>query len=138
MFEDFHKHAHKYIGVPFRHQGRTDRGMDCVGLVVRCAMDCGYDKYKPFAYGRWPRLSVLQGVLKEHFGDPVDRYPQINDVVLMRLWRGAKPSHVGIITTHPNGLGIIHAYGAIRKVKHQPFTDEMMQRVAGVYQWPDM
>jgi len=135
--QDFHIHAHKYIGVRFRHRGRTERGLDCVGLVIRCAMDCGYMRYEEFAYGHEPRDSVLQGVLEEHFGEPVTRAPRINDVILMRLRRGGEPSHVGIITTHPNGLGIIHTHSILSRVTYQRFTPKIQRVIAGVYQWPE-
>jgi len=134
---EFHKQAMKYVGVPFKHRGRTQRGMDCVGLLICSAIDCGYDKYQEFAYGREPRNSELEAVLEKHFGKPQDRTPQVNDVVLMRLRYGSEPSHVGIITDHPSGLGIIHAYGEIGKVTYQRFTDEMARRVTGVYQWQE-
>ena len=133
--KNFHKEAHKYIGVPFRHRGRTMRGLDCVGLLILTAIDCGYDKYKEFAYGREPRNSILERVLHEHFGEPVDRDPQINDVVLMRLRKGNEPTHVGIITTHPHGLGIIHAHGAVERVVYQRLTDYMATGIVGVYSW---
>ena len=132
---NFHKEAHKYIGVPCRHRGRTERGLDCVGLLILVAKDCGYDEYQEFPYGREPRNSILEGVLHEHFGEPVDRPPQINDVVLMRLRPSAEPSHVGIITTHPHGLGIIHAYGDIERVVYQRFTNKMASTVEGVFSW---
>lgn len=135
--DNFHLEAHKYLGVPFRHRGRTTRGMDCVGLLIRTAMDCGYDKYEEFPYGREPRNSVLEGVLEYHFGPPIDREPQINDVVLLRLRSMLEPSHVGIITNHPNGLGIIHAYGEIGKVALHRYTKDMAKRLVGVYVWPE-
>ena len=135
--KDFHTAAHKYIGVPFKHHGRTMRGLDCVGLLILAARDCGYDRYQDFTYGREPRDSVLQGILQDHFGPPVDRDPQINDVVLLRLSAKYEPSHVGIITFHPYGLGIIHAYGAIERVAYQLFTAKLAAKIAGVYQWPE-
>lgn len=133
---DFHEHAHKYIDVPFKHHGRSTRGMDCVGLIILTARDGGYDSYIEFAYGREPRNSKLQAVLKEHLGPPLHRPPQINDVVLMRLRRAKRPSHVGIITHHPSGLGIIHCYGEIRKVVYQLFSDTIAGQVMGVYACP--
>ena len=135
--KDFHKEAHKYIGVPFRHRGRTTRGLDCVGLLILCAIDCGYDKYKEFAYGREPRNSILEGVLSDHLGEPINRAPKINAVVLMRLRKGGEPSHVGIITTHPHGLGIIHAHGAVERVVYQRLTEYMATGIAGVYSWQE-
>ena len=131
--DGFHLEAHKYIGTPFLHRGRTTRGMDCVGLVIRAARDCGYEKYKEFAYGREPRNSVLESVLNEHFGKPVDGEPKINDVVLMNL--NDNPAHVGIITHHPCGMGIIHAYTEVRRVVYHGLTDKIKSQIVGVYRW---
>ncbi len=33
--------ARKYLGTPFRHQGRTIYGMDCLGLVLTSLKDSG-------------------------------------------------------------------------------------------------
>lgn len=33
--------ARKYLGVRFRHRGRSSTGLDCVGLVMRSWYDCG-------------------------------------------------------------------------------------------------
>lgn len=128
--------AEKYIGVPFRHQGRTMAGLDCVGLVILAARDVGYNDYVEFAYGREPRQDRLQKTLREHIGEPLDRPPRVNDIVLLRLPHSRAPSHVGIICEHPHGLGIIHAYGEIGMVKKQRFSQSMADRVAGVYEWP--
>ena len=133
---NFHLEAHKYIGVPFRHRGRTDKGLDCVGLVILAAKDCGYDKYEEFAYGSEPPSGVLCAVLAEHFGEPVDGEPQVNDVVLLRLHKGRNPTHVGIITTHPNGLGIIHTHSRTHRVVYQRITPKMKRLLASVYRWP--
>ena len=140
MMQDFHLHAHKYIGVKFHHRGRTVNRMDCVGLVIRCAKDCGYDKYEEFAYGGQPRNNILQGVLEEHFGTAKDRPPKINDVLLLRLRPEAEPTHVAIVTHYPHEteLGIIHTHSMLRRVTYQRLTDKFRSAIAGVYQWPDM
>ena len=135
--KNFHIEAHKYIGVPFKHQGRTDRGLDCVGLVILAARDCGYDRYKEFAYGKEPDSKILLNVLREHFGQPVDRPPKVNDVLLARLHTSGMATHVGIVTTHPHGLGVIHAYGTIERVTYQLLTPKMINKIVGVYQWPE-
>ena len=133
---NFHKEAHSYIGVPFIHRGRTRRGLDCVGLVILAAKDCGYKRYREFAYGREPRSTVLESVLNEHFGEPIDDKPAVNDVVLMQLKPNAAPSHIGIITTHPDGLGIIHAYGSVNRVVYHRLTEKVRSKITGVYRWP--
>lgn len=46
----------RYIGVRFRHQGRSRLGLDCVGLVVVAAHDAGIqtDAIKVSGYARIP------------------------------------------------------------------------------------
>ncbi len=137
--KDFHLEAHKYINVPFRHRGRTDRGLDCVGLLILAAKDCGYDRYKEFVYGREPDSVVLEAILATHFDGPIDGPPEINDVVLLRLTPEVAPTHVGIITDYPdiNNLGIIHAYGKVQKVVYHRYTQKIADHVVGIYRWPE-
>ena len=33
--------AIEYVGVPFRHKGRSRAGLDCAGLVFVACRDCG-------------------------------------------------------------------------------------------------
>ncbi len=137
MIENFHLKAHKYIGVRFRHRGRTERGLDCIGLLVLTAKDCGYDIYKEIPYGREPKNAMMEAQFFEYLGNPVDKKPEVNDIVLMKLRPEAQPSHVGVITHHPHGLGIIHAYGEAGRVVHQRFSNKIANKVVGVYEWPE-
>lgn len=127
--------ALKYVGVKFRHLGRTEKGVDCVGLLILAARDCGYIAGATSVYGREPRNGLLQGELKEHLGKPVDRAPRPNDVVAMSLRTDGQISHVGIITKHPYGLGIVHAYGEIGRVVHHRLDDKIISKIAEVFEW---
>lgn len=100
--------ARSYLGVPWRHQGRTRRGIDCLGLV---ALSIG--AVRPVVdrqgYGRTPYNAQLRASLVEHFGEPVSKDAmRPADVVTIR-WTGEE-HHVGIIGDHPDGLSLIHAY----------------------------
>lgn len=44
--------ARGFLGVPWVHQGRTERGMDCVGLVVLAMRRCGVNAPLDATYGR--------------------------------------------------------------------------------------
>ena len=134
--KDFHTFAHQYIGLQFRHHGRTRDGVDCVGLIIICAQDCGYTGYTPneeFEYSKQPRTGQLRAVIERHLGKPINEPPQVNDVVLMTI--NNAEVHCGIITTHPHGIGIIHAYGSVKKVVYHRWTDEMEMNLADVYRW---
>ena len=128
--------ALRYVGTKFLHRGRTTRGIDCVGLVILAVRDCGFVKELNYVYGREPRAGMLQAILTEHLGKPLNRAVEINDIVVMAL-SGGQPSHVGIITKHPSGLGIVHAYGEVGRVVHQRLDDRRRKQITGVYTWQE-
>jgi cell wall-associated NlpC family hydrolase len=46
--------ARGWIGVPWRHQGRSRAGVDCVGLIVVVCRELGLSDYDSTVYGRDP------------------------------------------------------------------------------------
>lgn len=132
-----HEAALNYLGVKFRHQGRTRWGLDCVGLVALAALDADPDfTFTDLrAYGREPwKDNNLKKHLELHLGQPVDRGPEPDDVVLFYMGE-SQPSHVGIITPHPEGLGIVHSYANIGRVTHHRLDGSWRNRIAQVYSW---
>lgn len=118
--------ARSYIGVKWRHRGRTRLGIDCIGLVVKAVAAGGIDMRDRRDYGREPWKDGLRRELQEHFGDPVtDMQP--GDVVLMRWDQDPEPAHVGVIGDYPHGgLSLIHSYSLISVTEHR--IDEVWQR----------
>lgn len=105
--------ARSFLGCPWKHQGRTRRGIDCLGLVA-----LAYDSVRPVVdrqgYGRTPYNGALEASLREHFGPPVASAPvALADLkpadLLLMSWT-SEPHHVAIVTPHPYGVGIIHSY----------------------------
>lgn len=58
--ERFIKVARSYLGVPWVHQGRSRTGLDCVGLIVISARNCGLDVPMLANYGRTPDYRQLK------------------------------------------------------------------------------
>lgn len=106
--------AKRYLGVPWRHQGRSMRGVDCVGLVYCVARDLGilpHDLEVP------PYRRVPDGTFLSYFNAHMVRVPlmdmQPGSVIIMSY--RDQPYHAGILLT-VNPSSLIHAYARFRKV----------------------
>jgi cell wall-associated NlpC family hydrolase len=125
--------ARSYLGVRFRHQGRSERGVDCAGLIVVCLLATGRVPADVEAYGREPLNQGLRGMCVENFGEPIPKGGmQPGDVALMRF-RG-EPSHVGLVTDYPyDGLALIHAFAQVKKVVEHRLDSEWLGNIVEVF-----
>lgn len=121
--------ARGYLGVPFRHQGRSRTGVDCAGLVICVACDLGLPIRDYRAYGRLPRGDTLLRVLREqcteYRGDPLP-----GSIALMRFERD--PQHLAIIA----GPTIIHSLSTSRKVVEHRLDTLWQSRIVGLFALP--
>ena len=128
-----HEAARRYLGVPFRHQGRSEKALDCVGLVYLAVRDCGWSDllaHDIAGYGRNPYGGLLEGGLVAAFGAPASDM-QPGDVVAMRYPRLVR--HVGILGDHPDGLSLIHTDNRIGRVVEHHIDARWLRRIAHVY-----
>lgn len=128
-----HAEARKLLGVRWRHKGRTERGLDCLGLlwlpmsrVVRSLRGIALPRPAD-DYGRTPYNRRLRAELTHWLGDPVPLDQA--DVVSMR-WTGEE-HHVGLVVPHHfHRRGLIHAdntaAGGRRVVEHG--MDDLWER----------
>lgn len=109
--------ARSYIGTKWRHRGRTQRGMDCVGLVVLSCQSAGIEIEDYVGYGREPWNDRLRQELKQQFGNPTDDW-QPGDIALFEI-EHQRPRHIGILGNYKyGGLSLIHAhsiYGVVEQ-----------------------
>ncbi len=130
--------ARSYIGTPWRHQGRTRAGLDCVGLLYLVWCDLGLDPsvdgtgYGHVSDGRWLRETVNRLLVR-------GPSPRPGGVVLMAQG-GMHPLHVGIISVlHDGGVGaIVHAHALARKVVEQDFVPALGLRPVAYYRYPEI
>jgi cell wall-associated NlpC family hydrolase len=107
--------ARSLVGTPFRHQGRTRRGCDCIGLVVLSFALIGLAGRDRTDYGKQPAKRKLAQALEDNFGPPHGEPLEPGDIVAME-W-GAEEAHVALVSDHPDwGLGLIHSYASAGKV----------------------
>lgn len=94
--------ARSLIGVPFRHQGRNEHGLDCIGLVVLACERAGCAApdipgiTRAPTYGRHinPRAEEL---LEQHLAGRLDA-PRPGCLVVFRYPRERAPRHHGLMT----------------------------------------
>lgn len=134
--------ARAYLGVPFVHQGRTPRGLDCIGLVTLALQDAGLTQYALHAenrvdYGRDPNAGLLEQRLEVIFGAPVARGPvdlaelQPGDVVAIRF---AGPiRHVALIGAGPGYPTLIHTDSSLGRVTEHRIDPKWQRRIALVF-----
>lgn len=136
--------ARQYLGVPFKHRGRSDRGMDCAGLVWCAYRDLGVIKPDLKRYGREPFRDGLMRALVEAFGEPVWQGAmgqvvprallQVGDVALIRF--EVHPHHIVLIgDDRHHGLSFLHADGAptARRVLEHGLTDKDLRTICAVF-----
>ena len=88
--------ARAYLGVPWRHQGRSRLGLDCAGLIVLTARDLGLSDHDRTGYGRHAQGLGFVDAFREAM-DPVPLSSmRPGDVLLFA--DEAYPCHCGILS----------------------------------------
>ena len=133
---DFVEAARHYLDVKFRHQGRTEQGLDCIGFLFVAARDCGMlegatgnSEFDFTAYKRRPDSDLLRTKLREYLVAVPKNQARAGDIV---FFSDDEWVHVGILTPR-FGMGLIHAYVLARKVVEHPYNDEWRARTAQVF-----
>lgn len=133
--------ARKYIGVPFRHRGRSGKNLDCAGLVLLSARDIGVVLPDIKHYGREPFRDGLLEATRAAFGREFASGPLPihlllpGDVLLLKF--DIHPHHVGLVGDHPlGGLSLIHANADVTqngKVVEQRLDAMWLSRITHVF-----
>lgn len=125
--------ARAYLGVRFRHQGRSKSGLDCAGLVICVAHDLGISDVDFTAYGHDPDGRTLHTLLAKHMDELPPGDMHVGDVVFMAFQ--AYPQHLGILADGGRPFSLIHAFAPARKVIEHRLDDEWMGRIRNVYSY---
>lgn len=136
--------ARQYLGVKFRHRGRSRVGLDCGGLIVLSYRDCGVQIHDTTLYGPEPfkdglvkhvALALDDAVLVAPVGEADLRD---GDVIVMRFRK--EPHHLGIIAAvdyaGTPALNVIHADGESGRVLEHRLTPDMVARITHVHRRP--
>jgi cell wall-associated NlpC family hydrolase len=114
--------ARAWLGVPWRHQGRSRSGIDCVGLVVRVAQALLLSDYDSAGYGR---RAQGQGFV-EHFRSNMDgvAIPEAGPGDVLVFADRAYPCHCGFLTQRLGQPHLLHAHALRRQVIEEPYAGE--------------
>lgn len=125
-----------YLNVPWRHQGRSRRGVDCVGFLLLSLKSIGVDMLEIKGYSRHPDGVELKKVMDRQPNmrmlQPSDKM-KVGDIVLFRIRR--EPQHVALIVpSSTSDFGMIHSYnGGERKVIEHDFVDYWKHKIVSTY-----
>ena len=127
--------ARKYIGTPFKHRGRSARGLDCAGLIVRCYEDLGSPIPDLSLYGRTP----FRDGLMEHVRSVADEEVAVSqmqpgDVAVIAFAKD--PHHLAIVADDVfGGLSLIHADGTVTvsRVVESRLTEDKKKQIVAVF-----
>lgn len=132
--------ARGYIGTPYKHQGRVKgHGVDCVGLLVCVAIECGvFQKgWDVTGYSRIPDGRTLMRHLSENFERVEQGSMKPGDFVCVSF--DLYPQHVGIIGDYRHGgLSIIHAHNRSGKVIETRLLFNNAMRFVAAFKFPEM
>lgn len=125
--------ARSFIGTPFKHVGRKEHGVDCLGLLVLSMRAIGHEMADKTAYSRSPSGEQIREAATAHFGPPIpfaDAQP--GDVVLMQWHR--RPQHVAILGDYPfGGLSVIHSDIEFGGVTEHRLSGPWLRRIVEVH-----
>jgi cell wall-associated NlpC family hydrolase len=129
--------ARTWLGVRYRHRGRSRVGVDCAGLPWVAYRDCGIELPDYRLYGRTPHDDGLVTHMVAALGEPLAAGWQLQDgdVIVSRFVND--PHHVGIIAEANYGgtlaLNVIHADGQAGRVLEQRLTPDAIVRITHVF-----
>lgn len=123
--------ARKTLGMPFRHQGRGAKGIDCVGVAAHVCDQLGIPYIDRSGYARRPSGGLLESAIDhqpELVRVPVSEIAE-GDILVMRF--SGDPQHVAIYA----GGTIIHALEKSGKVVEHDLTEWWRSRVVLAYRF---
>lgn len=122
--------ARNYIGTPFRHQGRTKWGLDCVGLIIKVAHDLNITDFDYTNYTEIPDSKEMRYYLNKYMFRIPTNMQQAGDIFYMSFTK--TPQHLAIYTSTNT---IIHSASVFKGVIEQSFSKYWKSKTKEIYRF---
>ncbi len=116
-----------WLGVPFRHQGRSRLGVDCGGYLECIAIDAGLNITRSKTYSRSPDPQLIEEALLANCIKVPISDMQPGDILWFSF--AGEPRHVGLATD----IGVLHAWAKPGKVVEHRLDEVWLKRLKAVY-----
>jgi cell wall-associated NlpC family hydrolase len=124
--------ARSYLGTPFKHQGRSKNGMDCIGIIIVPLNDIGFFNYENKNYRKYGLGGEIIEVLSKHCYEVKKPFKyQAGDIL---LFSKGSSQHLAIYTDKDT---IIHAHNFVGKVVEHSLTKDWEQNISKVFRYKE-
>lgn len=113
MAKDFEERARALVGAPFRLQGRSDQGFDCIGVAI-AVFDVSADQVRRDYRMRGNHAIEMRETLERYFRRVPATQLRPGDLMLLRV--SDDQLHIAIRTAR----GFVHADAGLRSVVETP------------------
>jgi cell wall-associated NlpC family hydrolase len=113
--------------VPWRHQGRSLKGADCVGIFTLIGRAVGFEIVLPTGYSHVPDPKILEEGLKQY----ADKLPLMaglpGDFVIIKY--NGKGTHLALLTDQ----GLLHSSAFERTVVEHSIDEEWQRGIVSTW-----
>jgi cell wall-associated NlpC family hydrolase len=125
------------VGVPYRHQGRNQSGLDCAGLIIVIAHMLELTDKDTTNYSRRPNVHEFTAFMIEA-GCTQLPMAQLAHGDILRLNTSGWPVHLGVYEIDDRGQEwYTHAYLPHKKVTRDPLTATVKAQLSSVWRFPE-
>lgn len=125
--------ARRWVGTPYKHQGRClGVGVDCAGVIIEVPKALGLFSVEYSDYGRVPYQGMLRKICDTHLIPCDDPVPGC--VLLMGFLIGpSQEQHLGILTEDDT---LVHAYAHAGACVEHRYSSAWRARTRQTYLFP--
>lgn len=127
--------ARSWIGVKWKHQGRTRSGVDCLGLIVVTAQKLGISDADERVYSPRPDGKSLVKRFAEEMDEISLKEIRAADVILFA--DSIYPCHVAFVSEKHGQLYIIHSHATRRQVLEERYAYEWPEKARKAYRFKE-